>query len=197
LPVDRNPNMAVLAQVTSGFYNAMAAPPATAASPDLPQPHDEWAAFRASLPLFVVSVGLFVGSAIVLWQAPSAGPGGFPLWGLLLTLGFMAAIGTTVSWFFANGPPAEVAPAAAVGEPRNGRPTPEVQRPPPVVPAPEWDESGIPLRTSATPLRAPARAPDPPPDDVVRALDEIAAIEEELETRPRSDPRRPAAPARS
>jgi hypothetical protein len=191
--------MAGLAQVTSGFWHSMADSRVAATPVERPAAHDEWTAFRASMPLFVVTVGLFVGSVVVFDLAPAAGPGGFPLWGLLLTLGFIAAIGTTVSWFFANGATTGAAPdRPARDDPsRNGRPLPEVQRTAPVPPAPEWDESGIPQRPPPTRPRPVATPAPPPPDDVVLALEEIAEIEEELENRPRSDPRRPAAPARS
>lgn len=180
----------------------MSAARATSDPPPTPRASGERAAFVASLPLLLVSVALFVGSVVVFRLDPSAGPGGFPLWGLLLTLGFIAAIGTTVSWFYAAGPTAPPAtapdaPAPAVPEDL-GRPAPDVRRgsaPSPV--AESWDESVLPVRPSPSPVRPRALAPDPGPDDVEKALDEIEAIEEELESRPRVTPRPAGAPARS
>jgi hypothetical protein len=163
----------------------------------------EWAAFRASLPLFVVTVGLFVGSGVVYRAAPTAGPGGFPLWGLLMTLGFIAAIGATVSWFFAKGS-AEDAAADSASEPAPtrppadaGRPSPDVLRPSEVAAPEDWDESTIPVRTVSRPPVRPVAAAPVSPDDIERALDEIAEIEEELEGRGRSSLGRTPAPARS
>lgn len=159
----------------------------------------EWSAFSASLPLFVVTVGLFVGSVVVFSLAPNVGPGGFPLWGLLMTLGFIAAIGTTVSWFFAKGAADDAAAPAdePASDPEVGRPAPEVRRPA-VVPETEvWDESTIPARPAPQPPVRVVAATPAAPDDVERALDEIAQIEEELEgRRPAALPRSPA-PARS
>ncbi len=140
----------------------------------------------ASLPLLVVSGGLFATAALVLDLAPHARPDGFPLWGFLLTLGAIAALGATFLWFSASAPP--TAPVSggldASPDPAFGRPLPEVRprpRPPPV--AASWDESALPVRRAAPPPRpvvVRARAPD----DVERALAEIAEIEEQLEVRP-------------
>jgi hypothetical protein len=162
------------------------------------RPSREWSAFAASLPLFVVSVGLFVGSVVVFTIAPGAGPGGFPLWGLLLTLGFIAAIGTTVSWFFATGEeddrPSTI-PLSHDSAPDLGRPAPDVRRATELEAAPDWDESVIAPRASPRPAVAQAAPPLVRHDDIERALDEIAEIEDELEGRPTL--RRPPAPARS
>jgi hypothetical protein len=160
----------------------------------------EWAAFRASLPLIVVTVALFIGSVVVDRLDPTAGPGGFPLWGLLMTLGFIAAIGSTVSWFFAKG----VADDATQGPTRtadtpdeSGRPVPDVRRAPEAGTPEEWDESSLPVAPAPrAPPRAVATAPVAP-DDVERALDEIAQIEEELEGRGPSSLGRSLAPTRS
>jgi hypothetical protein len=144
-------------------------------------PSSEWHALRASLPLIVVGVGLFAGSAVTEVMDPSAGPGGFPLWGLLMTLGFIAAIGATVSWFFANGGPAPTTSSPAEVEVRElGRPAPEVRRAVPEVSAPVWDESVLPA--SAAPASLPPRKVPvaPAQDEVEKALDEIAEIEAEL-----------------
>jgi hypothetical protein len=172
-------------------------------APSAPKQYSEWAAFRASLPLFVVTVGLFTGSAVVFHIARTAGPGGFPLWGLLMTLGFVAAIGATVSWFFAKG--AADAPAADPSEETetfdtatgSGRPAPDVLRASEVAVPEAWDESTIPVRRVPRPsVRAVAPAPVAS-DDVERALDEIAQIEDELEGRGRSTVGRSPAPTQS
>lgn len=170
--------------------------------PSAPARASEWVAFSASLPLFVVSVGLFVGSAVVYSIARSIGPGGFPLWGLLMTLGFIAAIGTTVSWFFAKGVAEESSrPADAEVEAEDaGRPAPDVRRAstvPTTPTTPDWDESTIPARPVPRPPARPVAVAPLGPDDVERALDEIAQIEEELEGRGRSALARPISPARS
>lgn len=167
--------------------------------PPAPKRASEWVAFSASLPLFVVSVGLFVGSVVVYSIARSIGPGGFPLWGLLMTLGFIAAIGTTVSWFFAKGVAEESAPPAgpAVGADEAGRPAPDVRRASTAPITPDWDESTIPARPVPRPPARPVAIAALGPDDVERALDEIAQIEEELEGRGRSALARPGSPARS
>jgi hypothetical protein len=164
----------------------MGAPVRTAPVEVRPAASREWSAFRASLPLLVVSAGLFVGSVAVDLVAPDAGPGGFPLWGLLLTLGFTAAIGTTLSWFFAVGPEVGSAPAPGASTvPLDlGRPAPDVRRAEPATPTPEWDEgpaSDVPAALGTGVGTAPRSGA---PDDVERALDEIAQIEEELEGRP-------------
>jgi hypothetical protein len=164
-----------------------------------PARSSEWAAFSASLPLFVVTVGLFIASGVVYSIARTAGPGGFPLWGLLMTLGFIAAIGTTVSWFFAKGAAEDAAASTepVAEEPETGRPIPDVRRVA-VKPAAEvWDESTIPVRPTPPPASRPVATAPVAPDDVERALDEIARIEEELEGREPSPIGRSPAPARS
>jgi hypothetical protein len=181
---------------------AQAAP----ADPDDARPATgEWSAFLASLPLVVVSVGLFAASGFVLRLDPSAGPAGFPLWGLLTTLGFIAAIGATVSWFYAAGPPpvaaatSDAAESGGAEDPTvsEGRPAPDVVRPALAAAPAEWDESELPAPAPRTPPRPIAVSVEPAPDDVVRALDEIAAIEDELENRPRREIPAAGAPARS
>jgi hypothetical protein len=165
-----------------------------------PEPSSEWSAFSASLPLFVVTVGLFVASDVVYVVARTVGPGGFPLWGLLLTLGFIAAIGTTVSWFFAKGTAEDAAPRVGPdpAETATGRPVPDVRRATTAVAAEDWDESTIPARPTVPPPPVrPVAVASVGPDDVERALDEIAQIEEELEGRGPSSLGRPPAPARS
>ena len=136
--------------------------------------------------MLLVSGGLFATAALLLDLAPHARPDGFPLWGFVLTLGAIAALGATFLWFSAPAPP-----TAPVTDPREpwpdpalGRPLPEVRQSPRAPPAAaSWDESVLPVRRAAPPRRpVPVRAR--PPDDVERALAEIAEIEEQLEVRP-------------
>ncbi|HXW67663.1 MAG TPA: hypothetical protein VEL82_07310 [Thermoplasmata archaeon] len=153
----------------------------------------------ASWPLLAAAAGLFVGAAVVFERAPHVGPSDFPLWGLLIALGFIAGIGATLSWFYATSattvapevaaPKAELAGAtrrAPAGE--GGRPVPEARRADDgAAGAGAWDE---------TLLVAPAVSPRvvrPPPalseEEVDRALNEIDRIEEQLSRRP--EPKRP------
>lgn len=177
---------------------------------------------QETIPLLVMTALLFVGAAILRWQSPRLGPDNFPLWGLLLTLGVVAAIGSIVSLFFAaederdrgtlTQAPTTGAPLPAHPD-RNGfgRPPPTSDpRPGPAVlttggvsaPAPSdagvtepWDEDVLP--------QVPARGPRPvltTPDDpgeIGRALEEIEEIQRQLVSR--TAPRAAAgdAPARA
>jgi hypothetical protein len=150
-----------------------------------------------TLPLLVLTAGLFFGCLLAYLFAPHVGPGGYPLWGLLLTLGFIAAIGATISAYYAAGetrvePEPTRPPAAAI--PREfGRPRPDILRTPSSSPSatgtsgpsaviPDWDESSLPASTPRRPspvLRTPGD-----PGEIERALTEIETIQAELETRP-------------
>ncbi len=156
----------------------------------------------ASLPLLVVSGGLLASAALTLRLSPHSGPDGFPLWGLLLTLGAIAGIGAVASWFGAIGPEPGPSPdRRGVGEPMAdaGRPAPQVRRDRSAAhPLEEdWDETAIPVRAPGRAVRARARPTSPEPDEVERALIEIENIEAELATRPRPERRPGSAPARS
>jgi hypothetical protein len=160
-----------------------------------------------TLPLILLTAVLFAGAFAAYRIAPRLGPDNFPLWGLLLTLGFVAAIGSAVSWFFAVDEPAPVAPARVVVEvtPAStrtearselGRPAPEVvaARPvsPPSVgsgvgvaatltPAEPWNEDALPPVSPRGPRPVLTTLDDP--GDIGRALQEIADIQRELSTR--------------
>ncbi|HTW77041.1 MAG TPA: hypothetical protein VMG14_04665 [Thermoplasmata archaeon] len=157
------------------------------------------AALRAAGPLIVVAIGLSVSSLVALEYGPGTGP--FPLWGMLVTLAGVAAIGATVSGLSARRTPtpAPTTPPTRTGAaiPVPGRPSPEAQRPIPYRPAAVWDESTVVARPVAVPVRPCAIAVDPEPDDVERALDEIAEIEAELGMVPDLAARTSGAPARS
>ena len=167
--------------------------------------------FAATLPLIVLTSCLFVGSYLTYESYPKLGPDQFPLWGLLVTLGFIAAIGAVVSGFFAvDGPsvpdgvgnPARVdATSAARGSPAEfGRPVPErsarrlargavsrssastgASRAEPKV----WDEATLPPVVARGP-RPVLTTPDDP-GEIGRALRRIGEIQRDL-TRRRGTP---------
>jgi hypothetical protein len=94
-----------------------------------------WTGFVPSSPLLLAALALFIGGYAVWRFDPSAGPGMFPLWDLLIVLGFVAGIGAVLSWFFASGygEPVEEEPAAppeAKARPAP-KPRPRVAAPPP------------------------------------------------------------------
>jgi hypothetical protein len=94
--------------------------------------------FRETLPLLLASATLFV-AGFACWKVGiDAGPPRFPLWALLLLLGFVAAIGSVLSWLLAGSSTgsAESRPVPldlrndATDEPGEfGRPAPDVRRP--------------------------------------------------------------------
>ena len=174
-----------------------------------------------ALPLIVLTAVLFVASYLTYLSYPRVGPDHFPLWGLLMTLGFVAAIGAVVSGFFAtDGPvPARVprdrgsvarppgatdsrtdfgrpAPLAATSSnsagPSAGPARPAATAPSQVEP---WNEDALPP--------APARGPRPllttldDPGQIGRALQEIADIQRELAARQRTVRKPTEAPARA
>jgi hypothetical protein len=115
-----------------------------------------------NLPFLIVTCALFLGSYLCHEFGNSIGPSIFPLWALLLTLGFVAAIGTSVGWFIAAGRTA-VVPRSSPPKARSedaGRPPPEIRREPPTEP---WFE-GPPL-------------PDPPQRAVPRVERVVAPVE--------------------
>jgi hypothetical protein len=142
--------------------------------------------FVASLPLLASSVALFVLGYVVWGVAPHVGPGSFPLWDLLLVLGFVAAIGAVLSWMSADSrpgrapnPPRSEPPAGPEPRPEFGRPRPEITSPPaprpagglaaamatmgpprPVGPA-EWSEDDIPILPSRPAYRLPPDESEP------------------------------------
>jgi hypothetical protein len=170
---------------------------------------------RGSLPLLVLTGLLFTGAAVLRWLYPRLGPYSFPLWGLLLTLGFVAAIGSIVSLFFAeederrlDAPERTTGPVAADSPSERdgfGRPSPDLAISPPSAPPASvaeradatkpWDEDVLPP--------APVRGPRPvlttldDPGDIARALEEIAEIQRQLASRPVAAPNANKAPARA
>ena len=143
---------------------------------------------------------------------PHAGPAHFPLWGLLLTLGLVAAVGASVSWFFATDDDTPESrpttrPKRAAGSRRTapsdfGRPAPELAASgasgagsagPAATVAPEpWNEDVLPPATAHGP-RPVWTTPDDP-GEIARALEEIAEIQRQLTARPRSRPASVAEP---
>jgi hypothetical protein len=175
-----------------------------------------------TLPLLALTFLLFLGAYLVYLGAPHLGPINFPLWGLLLVLGFVAAIGSVVSWFFATDDrPARVrdpAPAAHEAAPERhasredfGRPAPALapRNAPAVAPsglgraaavagttaAAPWDEDALPPVSARGP-RPVLTTPDDP-GEIGRALEEIADIQRQLATRPPPTATRAEASARA
>lgn len=164
-------------------------------------------ALLGTLPLIVLTGALFVTSYLVFASYPSLGPGNFPLWGLLLTLGFVAGIGAVVSGFYATGD-AESPQGSSVATPPAagallraradlGRPAPDLSRtadyPGPLtgveVPAalgaatPQpWDEDSLPPVGVHGPRPVLTTLDDP--GEIGRALAEIEEIQRQLVTRP-------------
>jgi hypothetical protein len=160
-----------------------------------------------ALPLIVLTGFLFVATYLTYHAYPKVGPYNFPLWGLLMTLGFVAAIGAVVSGFFATDGP--VPPRAPRGRGSGARPPDgsdsraDFGRPVPLAPttgksagtaggparpaaiaqpqAKPWDEDVLPP--------VPPRGPRPvlttldDPGEIGRALQEIADIQRELAAR--------------
>jgi hypothetical protein len=132
-----------------------------------------WAGFAPSSPLFLAATALFIGGYAVWRFDPSVGPGSFPLWDLLVVLGFVSTIGAVLSWFFASGDggrteavPApepvssERAPARARARSPASSPVSrnDLGRPPPAVtpaPRPASPASGFSAALATTPRHAP------------------------------------------
>ncbi|MCI4339395.1 MAG: hypothetical protein L3J68_03580 [Thermoplasmata archaeon] len=191
-----------------------------AASPESEPPPKS--GFVATLPLLVLTFALFLGSYLVYLEAPHLGPVNFPLWGLMLTLGFVAAIGSVVSWFFATDDrgstveeeeptSSDAAPDPPLPRKAFGRPAPELV--PPIAPlgpssglghaaavagtkpAAPWDEDALPPVSARGPRPVLTTLDDP--GEIGRALEEIADIQRQLTTRPSPAAGRTEAPARA
>lgn len=177
-----------------------------------PPPVEHGSGLWGTLPLLVLTGLLFVGAVLVYLTYPQLGPYHFPIWGLLLTLGFVGAIGSTVSYFWAvDEPSAEVADAggqspAPPARADLGRPAPEVvRRPDPARSAPAvgaarssadpWDEDVLPPVAPKGP-RPVLTTPDDP-GDIGRALEEIAEIQRQLVVRTKAAAPSAEAPARA
>jgi hypothetical protein len=140
---------------------------------------------------------------VVAWRAGvRLGPSEFSFWGLLLVLGFVAAIGAVLSWFWATGsrpersetaPRSKVAESAPERDAHLGRPAPEVRAPPPPVVVsspspPPWDEGPIVAsRLESRTLAAPRPWTDA---DAEVALMELEGIQREIVPRRKSPVRR-------
>jgi len=136
-------------------------------------PVSRWNGFAPSSPLFLAATALFIGGYAVWRFNASVGPGSFPLWDLLVVLGFVSAIGGVLSWFFAvgNGERSDAnalpAPEPVEPEPPRARPRSSVPsaasrsdlgRPPPTVVAPRRPASpasGFSAALATTPRHAP------------------------------------------
>jgi hypothetical protein len=172
---------------------------------------DRRSALLGTLPLAILTVTMFIGAYVVYARYPGVGPGDFRLWGLFLTLGFVAAIGTVVSWFFATDEP-ELSSSredSAAADTASRRPSAPVEfgRPTPDAVSSRGSAGTAPVHVPAAPT-APIAVPDaapwdedvlPPPivrgprpvlptlDDpgeIDRALEEIEEIQRELAARP-------------
>jgi hypothetical protein len=144
--------------------------------------------FRESLPLLLVAIVLLATGAVAWILNVAVGPARFPLGVILLTLGFIAGIGATLSWFFAGSPrrvrretrapPAEPAPVVE-GARATGRPVPDV-RVAPTAPAvrgsrpPEpWEET-LPAESMRPGMTWPAgSSPDPETRALIEELERI------------------------
>jgi len=165
----------------------------------------------ASLPMLLLAIAFFAAGYLLLWMGVDIGPGAMPLWALFLVLGFVASIGTVISWFFVeearsdripgNAPVAAVAPP--VRSPDLGRPRPSVApaaRPsvggaaaarPSVSAAPAavepWDEGPIAPPARSEPPARPVPPLVPPYGETGRVLEELEGIEREVAPRRKVD----------
>jgi hypothetical protein len=149
--------------------------------------------FRESLPLLVASILLFA-TGIVSWiRGIYVGPNQYPLAEVLIALGFVAAIGAVLSWFFAGASFQEPRPSGtakteggtvAPTEPE-GRPRPHVSVEPTPLPlpvaaeTPPWDEGPKTAPEAQTdPMAALAHHPE-----AQMTLAELDQIEAEVSAR--------------
>jgi hypothetical protein len=178
---------------------------------------DRREAVLGTMPLLIL-VGFLLAAALFIFLLnPSLGPTIFPLWGLFLVLGVIAAGGASVSLLYAEErvpsvpavpgsadatTPSRSPPSLTFAREEFGRPVPDVTRSAPASPAltpvrvvaEPWDEDALPV--TAVPA-APPITPERP-SDISRALDEIADIQRELlGRRAPSSPAPPDAAARA
>lgn len=131
---------------------------------------------RESVPLLITSAGLFLAGFVCYWFSVRVGPSAFSLWALLIVLGFVAAIGASVSWFFAD-EEARMPSEPEVSREEMGRPRPEVARTPEAEPWFEGPPTPPPVTTVASPHQ---RTPSP---ETGLALQEIDVIQREVASR--------------
>ena len=149
--------------------------------------------FVASAPLLATSAVLFVVAVFALMYGVTFAGGRFPLAGLLAGLGFIAAIGAVLSWFFASGTASEQGPkgsdererAEPPSERLEGRPRPDVridrsgQASHPSSEQAPWDEG-----PSEPPAPRPARYPTLAVNvDAQDAIQELERIQQEVTSR--------------
>lgn len=171
-----------------------------------------WVGFGSSLPLLLVAAALFAGGYALRSTAATVGPGLFPLWDLLVVLGFVAGIGGVLSWFFVDSPEVgrvedEGDTGAMDSRSESGRPRPETtssRRPPMPTgglavaltmagpPLPPWSEDDIPLTPPwIPPLPLAAGGPTVPselrPDGIDQVLAEIDGIQRDAAARRSSE----------
>jgi hypothetical protein len=170
-------------------------------------------AVRGTLPLLMITGALFFVSVVFFAYYRNVGPRDFPLWGLLLTLGFVSAIGSSVSVFFAaeDEEPESTGEGSipSTGESRSdrdefGRPKPDLVDPGPGSPTvgpvtprvpgraaevQPWSEDTLPPAVLRGPRPVLTTLDDP--GDISRALEEIAEIQRQLVARAPATPARP------
>jgi hypothetical protein len=162
-------------------------------------PSDSMASLlRGSLPMVLVTVVLFAAGYVLLWRGVNFGPTALPLWALLLVLGFVACVGTAVSWLFGDASDS-VPRGKNVGIATEGR-SPELGRPYPNVASPNrnavsgaevelapWDEGPVPNSDSADLYVEAFPAGGSRPEDSGRVLEELDGIEREVAPRRKAD----------
>ncbi len=152
---------------------------------------------RESMPLFLVAGLMFVAGVVARSRGTTVGTSHFAVAELLVALGFAAAIGGVLSWFFAGGParPSRTEgaePTSTDGGRLGWHPRPQVRveslphevRPPPSdalsttapLPTAPWDEGPV-------DLAPPAGAPPPSSSEAESTFRELDGIQEELSTR--------------
>jgi hypothetical protein len=139
-------------------------------------------ALRESSPLLGASIALFAAGYLCYWFHVSLGPSAFSLWALLLVLGFVAAIGASISWFFVDEEATEEEIPVA-SPPELGRPRPEVRK---GLESEPWFEGPPTLSPLAN---ADAVAPGTKAPETGLVLQELDVIQREVA------PRRSASPA--
>jgi hypothetical protein len=149
---------------------------------------------RESTPLILGSAALFVAGVVSWWVGVRVGPPRFPLWALLVVLGFVMAIGAVLSWFLSegesvpvpdDGQAAALPPDSSRRDGELGRPVPDVRRtghrPTLSSVAPPWDEGEI-----EAPHPKPSGPPLPRPwsdADAEVAFQELEGIQREIASR--------------
>jgi hypothetical protein len=119
-----------------------------------------------SLPLLFATLALFLGGYFTWATAPTVGPRGFPLWDLLVVLGFISGVGTILSVLYWDSPapsgtepaPVDRAPLDSSDRRDFGRPRPSAEPATPAAPS-----GGLAVAIASLGSRPSAR-PAPTPD---------------------------------